>query len=857
MTGANGPERLALCGPAGSGKTRALLDEYTRAVAAWGEDSALALLPTSLACRRTRLALVEDGQFPALFDPRILTFPQLAELLLRANGQSVAQVSSWQRQLLMRSVTQELCAQGRLPELAHICGYPGFIDELCDLVEEIKRAAVDPAQFSERVHASRVNDARSRELAAIYERYQALLQEHDVFDEAGRFWRARDVLDSGRRRPFDDLRLILVDGFDDLTTTQTQVLRLLAEGAAVERVVVTVCLEEDEARRPELFAISARMRDDLREALGELTVQWSRASGPVGPMVALGENLFAEGGPSPQADPSDAVEFIEAPGRRAEVTQVALRVKDLIRDGADPGRIGVMARDLSGYARALTEVFGEAGVPLTIGGNAPVASRPSVQAALDILRIPTEGYRCADVMRLLKSNFVDLSPLQADEPIEPDEVERIARDAMVMGGDQDHWRKRMSLHANRIAAELRARGDEAERDDEDQWVQGRTAELQLERGRIERAQVLISKLFERLSRLPKRGGPAEFVTAFCDVISKLGIEESVGGASDPAVSAANIRAFGAMMEGLRQLWAAERQLGLASDMTLGEFADDVIRMAGSVTCQQAGRVESGVLAVAVDDARQLDFDHVFLMGMTEREFPRSQREGALYSDAERVALARASIPLDPRVDDRRREAFLFYQGATAAHKRLWLSYPTVDAEGHTLLRSHYVDEIARCFAAPVPVARQDISQVVAGFDEVTGRGELLARCMLELYGPRADGQARDETRARSGLELLAGTHAELLAALTDAVEVEDRRNSRQAPDEYDGVLSADATVAWLAQEFGPERLFSAGQLGDYGGCPFAFFAGRVLDLHEMADVTEDIDAMALGTVRHRCLSRLT
>ncbi len=835
------PTCVALCGPAGCGKTQVVVSEYTARVHAEGEDAALWLLPTDLACRRARLGLIEHGQFPALFDPRILTFPDLAELILRANGESVAQITGWQRHLLMRSVARELCETGQLHELAEMCRFPGFIDELCSLVDELKRAAVDPRQFAARVAASSVNDLRSRELAAVYERYQRLLQEREVFDDAGRFWQARDVLMDARRRPFEDLRLILVDGFDDFTTTQLQVLQELARGQGVERVLVTVCREPDVDRRPELFGTPTAMLADLRRIFPDLQEQWMRGGDAGGPMVALGQRLFSEDEAPSDAPPAGVVELIETPGRRAEVAQVALRTKALIRDeGVRPERIGLMARDLSSYRQALLTVFDEAGIPLNLSEAAPLAARPSVQAVLDILRIPMAGCRCADVMRLLKSNFVDLSSLQPPEPIEPDEVERIARAAGIIGGDRAYWGDRLVRYMSKVDRELAARSRD-DRDEDEPWLRGRTDELAAERGLIERAQMLLKGVFDALGTLPDNARLADFIEALYALISQLGIEQSVGEAGDISAAAANIRALSALMEALRDSWGADRQLGVSDTMSLAEFGAATIRMAGSQSCQQASRAPDGVLAVPVEDARQLDFDYVFLLGMTERDFPRGQRESSIYSDADRERLCRADIPLEPRLADRHREPFLFYSAVTAAHRRLWLSYPTVDAEGHELLRSHYVEEVERCFSQAVPRSRYDVSQTVADFDSLTGPGALLRRCMLELFGPDVAGERR-EAQAGAGLELLAQEQSEILQALTWAMQVQDRRESERAPDEYDGALNAPETAARVAADFGPDHLFSTGQLGDYGNCPFAFFASRVLRLEELTDVTEDVDA---------------
>jgi len=858
------PEQVLLCGPAGSGKTDAVVSEYLEQVRAEGEDAALLLLPTRLACDRLQQRLIAEDLLPGLFDPRILTFPQLADLILHANHEAVAQISAWQRQLLMRWVAAELREQGALGALASLADYPGFIRTLCDLIDELKRAAVDPPQFQAGIAASGLDDARSHELARVYALYQHTLRERNLFDEAGRFWWARDVLSQGRRRPFESLRTVLVDGFEDFTTTQLQVLGLLAQGT--ERLVITLCLEDDE-RRQELFRSPRRTRDRLQEIFPDARVQWTPASSDDGALTAcragsptyaaLRSNLFAEGHLVPvgraSSPPTADFEVIETSGRRAEVQQIAHRVKTLLLDGgAQPHQVAVVARDLASYSRALIEVFEEAGLPLYVATPEPVGARPPVQAALDILRVPANGYQRDDVLRLLKSNYLDLSRICPDAGVTPDEVERLACEANILGG-REQWRERLQVYRSRIQGELATRR-QGEREEEEQWFSESDEQLGADLAVIERAQVLLDALFASLERLSSVASPAEHVESLVALMTDFGLQARVGQVDRASVAAANVRAFGRFLEGLRELWGAEKQLGLSRPLTLDEFYRDVLEMSQTVQYQRHGGSGGRVLGVRADDARQLDFEHVFVVGLCEGEFPRTPREEALYSDQERRQLGRAGIALEPKVDEQYRDAFLFYSVATAAHAHLCLSYPTVDPEGREVIRSYYLDEVERCFARPVEPQRYDLAHLVADFGEITNPRELLERSSFELYGrDQLIGERRLDW-GRSAINVVAGCSGELLRNVHGATLVEDRRDSLEPPDEYDGVLSAEAAVARLAEQFGVEHPFSAAQLAAYGRCPFAFFCERVLELEEMQTPSEEVEARLLGSLVHRCLS---
>lgn len=840
---------MVLCGPAGSGKTETVLDNYVSAVKRHGPDAVALLLPGRLACERVRRRLVQEGRLEGLLDPRILTFPDLAELILRANHEPVAALSKLQQRLLVRSIVRELDADGRLRALAGMCEFPGFIESLCETIGELKRIAVRPEQFRERMEEAGLHDDRSHDVASIYEAYQARLQELQLYDEAGRFWWARDVLERGARRPFEDLQVVLVDGFDDFTTTQLQVLDLLT--APAELVLITLPLECDAERRPEVFQRPRRTLARLHDYIADLCERWLDAPPAGGTFVHLGTRLFAADEQEPLADAAGTVSVIEAAGERAEVREVAVRVKRLILEGIAPERIAVIARDLSGYVSTIVEVFGRLGVPVRLHTGLPVGARPPVQAVLDLLRVPVEGYRLSHVMRVVKAEWLDREILGEDAPA-VDEIERVACAANILGGSgPDEWAQRLRIYAAKLRAELNARRRNR-RDEEQEWFRGSDSALEAEIALVERVQQALGRLFREFDVLPTQATYADYVEVLVALIQRFGISASIGtGTGEPA--AANVAAFAAFRDALRELWAARDMLDIDTSISLAEFYAEVLAISTEVHFTPPGP-PGGVLVLDTGQARQLNFDHVFILGMTERQFPRATREDPIFADDERERLARADIKLDLRRDSAWDDTFAFYTTVAATRAHLTLSYPTADAEGREVLSSHFVDEVMRCLQPAPKIEPYGLAQMIPDFCDAADFGELLERTIYELFGQDSEIEKRDNRIAQAALRTLARRDPHLLRALRRAIAVEDGRDSRDPPDHYDGRLSDAAAIATLAEEFGPDRPFSPSMLARFGNCPFAFFAEYVLGLYKLEEPTEDVDNMLLGTVMHRILS---
>ena len=294
------------------------------------------------------------------------------------------------------------------------------------------------------------------------------------------------------------------------------------------------------------------------------------------------------------------------------------------------------------------------------------------------------------------------------------------------------------------------------------------------------------------------------------------------------------------------------QLGIERRNSPAEFRDELQRVADATSFMPPGP-EAGVLAIDADQAVGLGFDHVFVLGMTERQFPRAAREDAVFDDEQRERLAAVGIPLDRRGETAWADAFLFYTIAASTGERLTLSYPRADAEGHDVLASWYVDEVRRCFVDEPESRRFGLREAIPEFGQAAGSRELLERSLLEAFGCEPRDDERDLSAARDALVALASADGGLLSTLRPLIDLEDIREGRAALNEYDARLRDPDAVAAVHALYAADVPLSASALGAYGRCPYAFFAERVLGLGVVEEPSEEADRGALGEIVHRCL----
>ncbi len=212
------------------------------------------LAPTHRAADEVRARLVcrwkaENGpgepRIRACLKPNCFTFSQFAEAVIQASPLPTRSIDAAGKRQIIRRLIDERRAAGRLVHFASIADKPGLIDLVAGLFSDLKRQEIWPDELTA-VCARPGRAAKDRELAELYDAYQQLLNEHQLYDAEGRFWSARERLRSGEIAPFDAVTTVVVDGFTDFTRTQHEILEILA-GRATE-ILITLPWDETDGR---------------------------------------------------------------------------------------------------------------------------------------------------------------------------------------------------------------------------------------------------------------------------------------------------------------------------------------------------------------------------------------------------------------------------------------------------------------------------------------------------------------------------------------------------------------------------------------------------------------------------------
>ncbi len=848
-------------GPARSGKTSRLLELYRHALGQSPPGGCLWLAPNHRAARDVRSRLL-CAQLPGCFSPSCQTFGRFADNVLRASRLAFRPVTPLYKRQLVQRLLNAAAERNELLHFGSIAQTAGLVSLVEGFISELKKLEIWPEHFAEACHARRIMQ-QDRELLAIYEGYQRLLNEHQLYDAEGRFWSARHLLREGQTAPYENLRTVLVDGFHDLTRTQHEILEILAQ--RVDRLIVTLPLDIHD-QRDGLFGKSRRTRDEfLRRHPHAHEVAFEQLPAEMPAAVAhLAAEMFGNPRTTTPLSEQGEIEVVAATGALGEIQQVARRIKRLLvlGDGTGPvpsEDILVVFRSLTAAAPLVREVFRSYGIPIELEATRALQESPAIAALLAALRCAVEDWPFRQLLALLGNNYFRPAWPQWQGESTLVAAEQTLRRLQLPRGRAELLRQLERLGSSSDGAgsdELTVDGQTVTSADQEATAELDGQERRAARQRRQQQAVSTLALLQRLGaafgKLPRHATALEWVGALRSLAEDLGLlaamedaqRQTEHSASDCAAWDMLLSLLGA--SGTLNQWLDEPQTSIARDDLFALLAD----ISASESLPSDSQHPGGVRVLSASSARTLAAPYVFIAGMTEKAFPPADADDRLYSDAEYQRLISAGLCLVARDQRSQEEMLLFYETVTRATRRLCLSYPAIDEKGQELSPSPYLEEVIRVCGRD-KIALQRVIELTpvpdAAADPMRGQD-------LRLHAVARALERRPQCleQISLGRELWPHSAAPLWAGLR---VVQDRARFGQF-GAFEGLLPSAAAQQALARQYGPHRRWNASLLESYASCPYRFFLQTVLRVDPLDEIRLQTDHAARGKMIHAALRRI-
>ena len=826
--------------PAGSGKTEYVLDRLFDVIQGRGKDfpKVWVLLATGRQVLDFRQRLAERSQDATAFcNVEFFSFYALNARLLNLARRPARRIQATTQLALLRQLVAGANAAGQLKHFHRIAHTRGFIEVLADLINELKQNGIDVDQFD---HAA--SSKKDYDISVLYRRYQQTLKNNDLVDREGEGWLA---LATSRNRGdiVNGVDLMLVDGFDQFTPVQAQLLAELARGLQrIDITLPTLYQQSGElAHRSELTR--ARLEQTHTEAGASLRITTlNGGSDDRHPdLELLGRLVFRNSSADVK---SDALRLVAMPTITDEAKAVLRLVKQQLLNGESGEDFMIVLRDWDRYATSFRQGQLEFGLPLLLHYQPSFQNIPVVAVLLDLLDLAPE-FRRGDLLDVLHSPYLESGLDEADIDL----LDRLSLEQVFDRGARDDWLNMISL----------ARLSALDEEDERRPISSESAE----------------RLAQHLARFldgitpPEKGD----VRAYVSWIEQLiGNNPNVDWLEDPSRDLSRFslqiaqrvtqsaQAQDALvqrdMAALNGLTAIMRDLLLSDDLIRDGFGETMSSDWRDFWAQLKHAIQSSseppqvahragrVLVTTATEARGLPHRHIYILGLSEGIFPSEASEDPIYLDSERLRLQALDIPLSTRAE-RADDRGLFLELISLPRQTLTLSRPTFQ-EGKVWLESHFWRSVVSAFPKQ-PVTTAVIGQVVRPADAAS-----LSELMLSIVDHSSGQDGRNARQMRSWLRNHP-THSKLWQRIQRGCQIEAGRLSQSPYNQFSGHLSRPELQAEVERRLSPLRIWSASQLKDYGLCGFRYFAKRLLKLDEVREPETGYDLLQLGLLNHKIL----
>jgi len=787
-------------------------------------DSLLIVVPTRRRIRhvsREVLRLADRGVSPAL---PIHTLETLATSLFQLSPRARRMISTALQTLLFDRAIREA---GDVLRYFTLRGsgrrmFPGTFDTMVNVVTLLKEIGLTPALLEEEAEAAPLDEqAKLRDVAAVYRAYNEQLEQAGAIDLGGIYTDltsdcSREQFVDLFRRAYPEATSLSLAGFDQFTPPEMDFLERLA---GIPGLAVSLRFDFQHGN-PRLFGhLEENYRRFLRLGFEEVrSGKVDRALHVSPPLRApevervstrIGEGLFLSRTARGRTHAGGRIRVLRARTRREEIATICRLIKQMVADRPD--------RDLSAicvsmvrpqrYTEIVREQFDRFGIPANITDRYSLHRSPLIASVIALLQMVARGYARDDVLRVLESQYFRF----ADE-LDAAALALVSSLLRITGGARS-WRERIDRRLRVTSPTGRS------------WAESWSSPEE-ERHMLERARADVEQLFDLTAPLSGRYAPAAFETRLVQVLETVGLPSRLLARGDTAEVERDVRAYARLREVLHEtVQLMERHEGSDRLQSLRSMTDTlrlaVMRERYNVR-EELGR---GVLVTSIDETRGLAMEVMFVAGLVDGEFPAAY-EPEVFLSARRQR-EREQWHLW-------QERYLFYQAVTNWSEALWITYPELEGELE-LVRSPFVDELNSIVDTPL-IEAETAPEVLCSDDEV-----------LSWYARR--GQGATESPGADVPSL-----ADRLGEINRVVEIERSRILNHALPQFEGMLGGALTEAarsWLEER--RRAVFSVSQLESYAGCPFRYFAERLLQLAVPEEFSEEWTLRERGSLLHRIL----
>lgn len=566
--------------------------------------------------------------------------------------------------------------------------------------------------------------------------------------------------------------VVVVSGFYELSGNQETFLKQLA---AEFELIIALPLVATDPLVSGSNQLAADAVETYRDVSGQPTIIQPETETPL--TAVAGKMYTPTETAATETPPPERLRWINAPTPDREVRIVAKRIRQQLADGVDPNEILVVIPGLISYQEQVADIFEASGIESVGVANKLLYQTYTGRAMLDLLDLCVDEPRTDVIARLATNPILTLAV----------DGEPLARSTVA-----DLAHRLPTLNTDRLLDELPESS---------------------------------SRCLDELFKVTETAGEADatsVIDAVGSVFEFVNLERNVEEVSerstgfDARMEAAAFERVDTVLDAIEFVAAL-----FGMDDPIGEVNDALEKVRIPPPSQPSTDV---VEVVGPRDAYMQSYSHLYVLGLTEADFPIDQNRPALF---ERI------FDELPGISDADNRAEARYQFATlvSSADSVCLTTPETSFADEDLLESSILDELVR------------VTGIDSETDELGNATREDVQRALRHHRAPADMEAA-VTHAREAGVFQVSQANRLLAGARCAAN-----RSQPVISDHDGQLHSD-----LVETLHPTRSpYSPTQLRDYAKCGFAYYMQRVLNIEAPDEFHLEPQKLDLGSLVHEIL----
>jgi ATP-dependent helicase/nuclease subunit B len=836
-------------------------------------DDTLHILPTFLRVEEEIESLLDKSENEVVFGRKIVTFPQLFDLIYEEIPTAQIVLSLPGQRILIERILDALYRDKPDGYFTPLINSKSLSKTLINIFNNLKSYNINDKEFSDLVNRSASgNHKKLGEVARVYSHYQMALTESGLADGNDINWTVKDfVADHKNEISFlKGVHHLIIEDIYDFTPVQFDLIVALAQ--RIKHTTVIIPYDHD---RSDIFGFVERTIkkfESLWELNRDINLDFKPQRGNPHTVVSKIAERYLQNSSQTISEPlgiSDEVMVIESAGIYREAETLGKEIRKLLDSGVKPSTIGLLFEDLSLYGEILEDVFRRFKIPLYFRRGKPLLSSSVAKTILSLFELLDTNFERDTFLKIVRSNYVDC--WGSLHPLIREKVEWYLLRAGIIDDRDNSWEGKLSRLVEKTSGtKVQGPSDKTHNDVQvltesemvrhcREWILWLKGEIEVLKG---------EKTLDHFCRTLKR------------LIRVLGVQKGIMCCDDENILKRDTAALKKIEQILDAIPVLAKRLAMHDESVPYTYFRSLLLKFMEESFILAGREsDHGVKVLNLYESRGLAFDYLFLGGCAEETSSVKRCEDPIFTDEDKVqfnhfAGKKIFLLKDEAWEE---EPLLFYLGLSCSRKKLYLSYSHIDLQGRTVLPSFYLLELKRLLDSDADaVLQSDRGLVIPPLSECCEKAELINCLTLSLWRQGKDNPAGGRNSPTEEEVLVPALFNHVIAQeqfrntfekIFYCAEIEKRRERffleenavrrKATANAWTGMISQKTLLKELRDFFMGEegRVWSPTYFENYVVCPFRFFLERVLNVYPLKVPEEEIERVDEGILIHAVLER--